>query len=229
MKKLFILLFIVSLPLIIKAEYSDYYRVYFNGLEVSNEETIVCNNAYIKDKNGQPVLIFEADINVVNQLPFSNLNRALIEYTDMPSYDEWLENKKEWGSVRLCYHGGDANGEMASCMGTGGIVRIPDNSFDCFNWEIHLENVPENVKSKYKFILRAADGELQWDNYEYYPDSEFYMNIIFDFPIDASVKNSYIEINEPKFYTISGIPVTSPTTGLFIEKIGSKTKKIFIK
>ena len=230
MKKSIIFLSLISIGLIgqAKAEYSDYYKVYYQGKELKDGDTIICDNAYTTTYKGKTVYIYEADINVVNQLPYTILNRATIDYIGTPSLEEYESNPKEWGKARLCYRGGDANGEMASCMGVSGIVKIPDSSMDCFNWEFHLENVPLDLVSEYGVSIKAAEGELQWNNYQYIENTEFSIKVIFTHSNDAGIK----EINDrdilPTYYSLDGKVVNNPTQGLFLEKKGNLVKKVYI-
>lgn len=227
-KKLFLVTSLLMAGLSMMADYSDYYKVYYNGEELENGATIISDYSYKATIGNREAFICEANVYVVNCLPYSNLNRAVIEYTDQPSYDEWKADWTKWGNIKLCYAGGDANGEMASCMGTSGTVRIPDSSMDCFNWQIHLEYVPEGVESEYVLNIVAGEGELQWNNYTLIEGSEFTLNIVFPKQEDAGVEIIPEEEGDPEFYTVDGVRVENPVKGLYIMKRGKTSKKILL-
>lgn len=227
MKKYFLIGFAQLAFLVCAAEYSDYYKVYFQGRELSNGETIVCNTAYEDLYKDRVVEMYNADINVVNQLSYPSLNRATIIFTSTPSYEEWQSDIYAWGNPKLCYVGGDANGDMASCMGDTGIVKIPNNSYDCFNWQFQAQYVPIGVKTEYKLELKAAQGELQWNNYSYIPDTEFYVTVKFE--TDKTGIDSISDESDSgvEYYSLDGIKIDNPGKGFYIEKRGEKTKKIY--
>lgn len=226
MKKCLFILFILSSFLPGLAEYSDFYKVFYNGKEIADNDTIVCSDKWETIVKNETVYCYQANVNVINQLDESSLNKCNIFYTDSPSYEQWEENKKKWGNISLCYHGGDFNGEMASCMANGGIVVIPDNSYNCFNWEIHLDNSPLDVKSIYKITLKAAQGSLQWSNYEYIDNTDFTFYVLFGPENESNGINSIEEEGITEYYTLSGVKISNPSSGIYIEKKGKKVRKI---
>lgn len=222
-------LFVLALLSIIfgcQAEYSEYYKVYYQGRELQNGETVICDNAYDHALSNRVVKMYNAIFNVVNQQPIPSLNRATIGFIDNPTQEEWDTNTTEWGLPKLCYTGGDENGEMASCMGISGIVKIPDNTYDCFNWEFQLQKAPVGLVSSYSFTLKAAEGELQWERYEYIPDSEFEVTVIFKTE-EAHVDSPTANDAEAQYFTIDGRKIDNPGKGLYIERKGSEFKKVF--
>ena len=209
------------------ASSNDYFSVFYNSREIFDGDTIICTEADSYEWKGQQVRTYNASVNVVNRLNYSNLNRAVIVYTDCPSIEEYSDDPKAWGTAKLCYHGGDANGEMASCMGQSGTVRIPDSSLDCFNWDFHLENSPVGVKSVYELLLIAGEGELQWNNYELIEGSEFRVTIIFQDDTQAGIEIQGSDECFPEYFTLQGIRIKNPGKGFFIEKKGKHIKKIY--
>ena len=205
----------------------DYFSVFYNSREIFDGDTIICTEDDSYEWRGQQVRTYLANINVVNRLDYSNLNRAVIVYTDCPSREEYTADPKAWGTAKLCYHGGDANGEMASCMGQSGTVRIPDRSLDCFNWEVHLENSPVGVKSIYELLMIAGEGELQWNNYELIEGSEFRVTIVFQDDDKAGIGMQVCDESAPEYFTFQGVRINNPGKGFFIEKKGNQIKKIY--
>lgn len=229
MKRIAFLLLSYISVFVCLGDYSDYYKVYYQGRELQSGETIVCDNAYEYEEEGTVFLMYDADINVINQLSEPGLNRATIEFNSTPTQEEWNEDSAVWGNPKLCYYGGDENGEMASCMGTTGIVKIPDNSYDCFNWQFQVQMASIGVRSEYTLELKAAEGSLQWNNYSYIPDSEFYVTVIFYKDMAGIEALEEANNSEVTCYTLDGRKVNTPGKGLFIEKRGGKTIKVLKK
>lgn len=235
MNKLNIILGILVIVIsgnVANAKYSDYYRVFHDGVELNPGDTVYCYDFQEIEIKHNVRYNYETSIQVINQLEESNINWAKLTYADSPTEEEGFSDKDFWGTLALCYYGGDANGEMASCMSpNGSAVRIPNNKYDCFEWHPQLQYASPQCRSSYTFILKAAFGELAWGNYEIESDSEFYITIEF-LPNDlANITSLDIKDQEPEvYYDLRGNLIKSPQKGLYIVKRGnSYYKEFFIK
>lgn len=229
---IFILLAIFSIGLQAKADYSDYYKVYYNDIELFPGDTIYCSDYQEIEVANRLTYYYETSIRVINQLNESNINWAQLNYTDLPTEDERNSDKNFWGTLALCYYGGDENGEMASCMSpSGSAVRIPNNEYDCFEWHPQLQKASPQCRSIYTLIIKAGFGELAWWNYYLEEDSEFYVNIVFQPKESAAINTIEIEEEQQKvYYDLSGKVIKNPDRGLYIIKQGNSfSKEFFIR
>lgn len=212
-----------------QAKYSDYFRVYHDGIELVPGDTVYCSNYQEIVFQNIVKFHYEGSVNVVNQLDESNINWAKLTYSDCPTEEQSNSDKEFWGNLALCYYGGDENGEMASCMSpTGSAVRIPNNEYDCFEWHPQLQNASPQCRSAYTLILKAAFGELAWSNYTFAEDSEFSITIIFAPKETAKIDALPMDNSQPVYYDLNGRSVDNPRKGLYIVKRGNSYSKEYI-
>lgn len=211
-------------------KYSEYFRVYHDGIELVPGDTVYCSDYQEIEYKHALTYYYEDSINVINQIEESNINWAKLTYADCPSEEEFNSNKEFWGELALCYYGGDENGEMASCLGpTGSAVRIPNNEYDCFEWHPQLQKASPQCRSSYTFIIKAAFGELAWGNYSIVEDSEFYITIVFSPKESADIDSLPMDNPMTVYYDLNGRIIKNPRSGLYIVKRGNTYSKEYIK
>lgn len=232
MKKILLLSFILlSFYAVSKADYTDYYRIYYQGKEIHNGDKIYCDETNYQglDKNKNPNYWLDAAINLVSQAPDAMLFASKLYYTDDPTKEEWEKDPAKWGEVNICYSGGGPDGTIGSCFTMTGAIDVLGNGFDGFYWEVKLQYAPDKSESVYRFVMYAAEGELAWNNYEVIEDSECEIYIAFSVKAESGVEKIPVDNeNTPEYFNLQGMRVKEPGKGklMFVKRNGKVTKEI---
>ncbi len=235
-----------------QADYAEYFKVYYNGKEVKNGGTILCDHySDNTDNSGYNMgYTYEANITFVNQTEDAIGLYTTQGFLDMPTEEEYknqppvdyttTEWYQKWGTVALCYakNLNRADGSFSdNCVSLPFTAALADQETmgdKEFQWQFHLSTVNPDTESKYTVsvkpvIISDYNGNGVITDYEEIPDSEF--TVILAFKKDWSGVDSIDADNDaaPEYYTIQGVRVANPEKGLYIVKKGNKVSKEFIR
>lgn len=251
MKKFLLTTFMFAGFLIANADYTDYYRVYYNGEEVKSGETIYCNHYEDNTKLESPLGVFNAgyayeiDLSCINQTEDPMILNIVQGFADKPTKEEWEETQytyvegtmaTKWGTPSVCYAGAGVDGSGDNCIGTEGDVILPDNKLDSFVWQWHVNyTYTETEEVVYTFTTKAYTGDYTSSKLEKYDEiegSEFTVTVVFGPNVAAPGAIHDIDVEsdaEAVYFDLQGRRVENPSNGLFIVKKGSKVAKQFIR
>lgn len=219
-----------------KADYTDYYRVYYNGEEVENGGTIVCTHYDDRtDYYGMNMgYAYEAHISFIGQTEDAIVLRTLQGYTDLPTEEEFKNDNgyvgdtyaQKWGQPSLCFAGAGEDGNQTNCVTMPFNAILPDNTHNSFVWQFHLNSIsPSTPEAKYTLTTIACDGDQK--DYEEIEGTEFNVTVVFT--KEDAVEGIEADIDaEPEYFNLQGARVANPENGVFIVKKGNKvTKQVF--
>lgn len=196
------------------ADYSEYYKVYYNGEEVENGATIVAQNHTSSSEEALGLVGYAADINFVNQET---------EYITM-----WANLEQDGEEdITFCYEHGGENGTEGTCTTPPIVAIMPGSAIQNFEWQAHLTLVEPDFTKTAKITTYACYGEP--DEYEIIEDSEFTLTITFG-PADTGVNSiNGADNSAPVYYNLQGVRVENPENGLYIVKRGNYITKQMIR
>lgn len=191
------------------ADYSDYYKVYYQGEEIENGATI---NAEMSIAS-ETLVNYEANITFVSEDEFP-----------MPIWaDEACEDPDFMPA--LCY--ANAWEVDDNCITPPYVVMMPGKSVKDFQWQLHLMAVTKDVAVTASLTTKACIGDAE--EYEEIEDSEFIVFINYAYE-EAGIADINGEDNSaPVYYNLQGVRVNNPENGLYIVKKGNKVTKQIIR
>ena len=205
------------------ADYTDYYKVYFDGEEVQNGSTVVCSE-YSESPFGNT---YEANFYFVNQQEDWMPMWADLLYTGQPSKEEAQADITKWGIATLCFANAGIDGTENNCLVTPCVAIIPDSSHTNFQWQVHLAMCAADTESSYQLKTISCYGDDS--DYEFMEDGEFIVTIVFS-PNEAGVESNFASDNQaPVYYNLQGVRVNDPQNGIYIVKRGDKISKEVLK
>lgn len=233
MKKLLLLSALALGAMSVSAQsFGDYFKVSFEGKEVSNGETINVLEPEFSDEWGDA---WAAHIKVVNvQNEYRPVYGEAVYV--VPATRSLLLSEENGARGQICFEGGGKNGEIGNCLGNGNeyslgatFVNIPAAGTDTFAWAVDLNYDMANLQNPVTFRLNmiAANGDADIENgCEIIDDAEFSLNIVFGG--DTAVATIGAENGVAEYYNMQGMRVANPEKGLYIVKQGNKvTKRVF--
>ena len=218
MKKLLLLSTIILGAFAAKADYTDLFKVYYDGKEVANGETIVCTNYTSAE-------MYIAELQIENQNKMETPVFIKYLYTGTPTKEEANTDIEKWGVVQVC----EETGNCFTRVEEGQAITLPAPSDTPYYLMFEVQDCPKETVSKYGFFISDVfEGE---DGYEPTPDPEdqFVMYITFAPTLEAKVDGLEIDENAPvEYYNLQGMKVIEPSNGIYIVKKGSKVYKQII-
>lgn len=195
----------------VSAASTEYFQVKFNGQEVADKETIVCNHLIQGSLPGEDN--YSADVEFISldgeQLLLISVNPDISN----PAYDGG-----SWGLPQVC-EGGSGN-----CYSNQEFyfAEITENGFI---WQIEAVEVTNDAEPVYVVNAMVADGDK--DDYEINEDSMMTFYVKYS-KSDTAVAGLEADTEAPVYYNLLGKKVTNPSNGVYIVKQGKKvTKQIF--
>lgn len=223
MKKLLLLSMLAMGAMAAKADYSEYFKVYYNGEEIQSGQTLQSNHY----TDLVVYNLYELDLDVVSQVEYNIVLEADLNITEAP----------EGTLPQLCFNSmAEIDGDIipdGNCWNTfpNACVLSPETLSDGqkadFVWQVEAQatNMESPVKMEFKFS--AADGSVEY--YETIPDTEFVLNVIFS-KEEAAVKGVEMETaSAPQYFNLQGVRVAEPSNGIYIVKRGNKISKEVVK
>ena len=235
MKKTSLLLSLFALgAMTAYADYTEYYKVYYNGQEVKNGETIYMAPHSEMDFGGEKIYSYEANLDFVNQTEDWISMWANILYTGLPTQQEAESDIDKWGSCTLCFANGGVDGSDNNCVVPPFVEIMPDETYTGFQWQVHLAMAAETTVSRYQLKTIACYGEPsdidKNDPSEYeMEDGEFVVTIEFNPDPQAAVGINVADPSKAEYYTLQGVRVSQPEKGIYIVKRGNKVTKEFVR
>lgn len=229
MKKLLLLSALAVSALAANADYSDYFKVYHNGNEVKNGETILYTDYE------ELLMSYDLKLNLTNEADYDFPLYCDMLYKNYPTQQEAEANVAVWGSRSVCYEssrGGSCFPSLPNlCMLLPDI--LDDGSAYDFDYLVELVNVAPETVSIYDFVIIPCEGDsTEEGHYELLPDDKFTVSVIYapNEEAAAGVDSVGIDMNAPvEYFNIQGMKVTNPENGLYIVKQGNKVTKRFIR
>ncbi|MBD5356450.1 MAG: hypothetical protein HDR88_05525 [Bacteroides sp.] len=221
------------------ADYTEYYKVYYNGEELQNGATVYCDhfedNTDISGFNMG--YTYEANISYVNQTEDSFLLRTSQGFLDMPTEEEFKEGQYDyiagtmatkWGTPSLCFENGGEDGNESNCIILPFNAVLPDNTHDSFRWQFHLQTISPDTKiAKYTLTTIVAFGDQK--DFEEVEDTEFTVNIVFGPEVNGIEGIESDNNATATYFDLQGRRIDNPSQGLYIVKKGNKVTKEFIR
>ncbi len=237
MKKLLLGIAIAASALSVNAQdFTDYFKVVYNGKEVANGETLyilptnkptATTSSYFPDIYLQNL---EEDPRQV-QGSFLFVNPTVSYY-----YEHQDDENYPYGFPSLCFAGGLAENLTTpanSCLtespglnaGSGAVI-VPEAGKNTFEWQIHLEDAFDSAKTEMKLVMYAQDD---YGVYGQDCSDAFTVYLVFS-TTDASVSNVGVDLSAPaEYYDLQGRKVLNPAKGLYIVKQNGKVQKSLIR
>lgn len=203
-------------------DYSEFYKVYFDGKEVENGSTIICTDY---------TSMYDAKLTIQNQI--IGLEQPIFiryEFTDTPTQEEADADEEKWGFVSIC----EASGNCFADALKGAVGQLPANEPGNYVLDFEIQDCPKETVSKYKFLLSLCYEDVENGQTVYYPtedtEDDFECYIVFAPTQEAGVGNLVEDLDEtPVYYNMQGMRVAETTNGIYIVKKGNKTTKQIIR
>lgn len=234
------------------ADFTDYYKVYYNGEPVENGATIYCNHFRDDTALSQGDNVFnmgytyEAILSFINQTEDPIILATSQGFLDLPTQEEWEESKwdyvddtmaTKWGTPALCYANAGVDGAANQCVMMPSNAILPDSNYDGFEWQFHLNGTSSSTPEiRYTLTTKGFMGDIDYSKnevvelYEEYENSEFSVTIVFSPNRNAAVEGIESDSNvAPVYYDLQGRRVEAPAKGLYIVKKGNKVSKEYIR
>lgn len=221
-------------------EFTEFFKVTYNGQELSNGQTVYILPASAEEVKEEGYIVEEGKVTYLPHIHVINLEEdprqmhGTLEY-DNPSYEYFINHQNDedfiYGHPSMCFSGGlqpdlvtTANNCLNASPGNAGIgtVIVPEAGKDTFSWDIHLEDADPEATTTLKMELIAQDGyaELAQDFSE-----PFYITLVYSTK-DTGVDEIGLDANAPvEYYDLQGRKITNPGKGLYIVKQGAKAEK----
>lgn len=233
MKKLLLLSALCLGAFAAKADYSDYFRAYYEGQEIANGSTITCSH----HEESWGYYIYDANVNFINEIDSEIPCYVTVEYTGTPSQEqvdqEILDENDEiyyWGLFQVCY--GYLNGNSisgGSCTNPPVAAMLPANDVKNYYWQAHLNFCDPAVTSSYTMVVTPCLGDgVQPGEYEPIDEDAFRVTVVFT-PEEAGIDGIEVDNQAPVYYNLQGVRVANPENGLYIVKRGDKVTKQLIR
>lgn len=206
--------------------FGDYFKVLYNGEEVTAGSTVVVDEAEYSDEWGET---WGAHINVVS-----------LRDEVSPLFGEALYVEPSTRSLllsdagcraKLCFSGAD--GGLGNCLFNGTetmigscFVNLPAADTDTFEWTPDLEYDMSQLTNPViiRLNMMAAEGNAEDGDARVIDGTDFSVTIKFEskFTGIASVGD---DNGVTEYYNMQGVRVATPTQGLYIVKHGDKVVK----
>lgn len=228
MKKLLLMTALATGALCSYAEdYTDYFKVTYNGEEIASGSTIECNS--YEEVLGE--LNFTAHVKVVSQLSYS-----------FPLYGDltFVEGDNN-AQPQLCFSTLSQdyiNGEWifstnANCLAIlpNAVTIYPEylenGTASDFEWQAEAIHAATEGACTLQLKFCACSGDE--DEYEILEDTYFTLNINYS-PDNAAVESiGAVSTEAPVYYNLNGVKVENPDNGVFIMKQGDKVSKVNVR
>ncbi|MDE6217974.1 MAG: hypothetical protein K2F64_03135 [Muribaculaceae bacterium] len=197
---------------------SEIMTVTFNGVEVQNGGSIVCNE-FESDVDGDRTYItYDAKVFVTNKTT-APLDIAVTMLAVNPSYTTISGNPDLYGMPQIC----SPSGCLPSTMGNFGAGRVSMGTDSAFEWDLHCyDAAPEGTATYRVQMINIVNDDLL-------TDPQFYFDITFTTE-DSAVDAVEIDENLPmEYYDLQGRRVENPAKGLYIIRQGNKSAKRIIR
>lgn len=247
MKKLILFAAIAVSSLAARADYKDYFYMTYEGQEIANGATIVCNTYEADEMWSEAagavvsLMSFNCDIATVVTAEDAAYTTAAMFYTDPDkatyqatypgSFPQFCSNVNCYGPDEFL----DNN-----CGYSNGLKL---KKADPLSWMLHLNFCPENfTEATFKVVFHACDrdddpkGEFtdpdtpKSPHYNLYPfpDAEYSFFVKFA-KSGAGVEGVDAGSAAPVYYNMQGVQVARPEKGLYLVKRGAKVTKELIR
>ena len=210
--------------------FGDYFKVTFEGKEVTNGETITVTTPEYSDEWGDAWAAHIGVINLENEFRPVYGEAVYVK----PATKSELLSEENGARAQICFSG--AHNGLGNCLGNGNeyqlgstFVNIPAAGVDTFEWAVDLNydmaNLKNPVTMKLNMFAANGDGEDQ-SSCEIIDGTEFTVTIVFG--DEGGVDAIGTENGAAEYFNLQGVRVANPEKGLYIVKQGGKvTKRVF--
>lgn len=225
MKKLLLLSALAVSAMSVNAEgFGDYYKLLYEGQELTNDQEIVVKNAEY-DAEWQEYS-YECVIQIVNMKDEAGKMFGGMYFTGTPTYDEVIEGMMQdpwtWGMPQIC--GEQCFGMTKDYVGEGSYDILPSSAGLEQTWQIHIQSIATDDKiSKYDLFFAACD-----ENGERIEDADISLRLVFG-DDGSGVESISVADEAPVFYDLQGRMVANPEKGIYIVKRGAKVAKELVR
>lgn len=225
MKKLLLLSALAVSAMGVNAEgFGDYYKLLYEGQEVTNGQEIVIKDAHYDAEWKE--YSYECLLAIENQKDEPGKMFGGMYFTGTPTYQEVSEGMMQtpwtWGMPQIC--GEQCFGMKPDYVGEGYYEILPSSAGLEQSWQIHIQSIATDDKvSKYDLFFAACD-----ENGERIEDADISLHLVFG-DEGSGVESISVADEAPVFYDLQGRMVANPEKGIYIVKRGAKVAKELVR